>query len=153
MTNNDIIRQLRYALGLSDGQLVTLFGHSAQGMTEADAVALIGKEEEEGTVPCSDDLLADFLDNFILERRGPPKEGTPPQVRSEITNNVVLKKVRIALTLHEGDMLKIIENGGQPFSKSELSALFRKPGHKHFRPCGNQLMRAFLRGLTLRYHT
>ena len=67
--------------------------------------------------------------------------------------NVVLKKIRIALTLHEGDMLKIIGDGGQPFSKSELSALFRKPGHKHFRPCGNQLMRAFLRGLTLRFRT
>jgi len=153
MTNNDIIRQLRYALKLTDKQLVTFFGHREQGMTEADAIALIGKEDDEGTVPCSDDLLADFLDNLILDRRGPPKAGTPPQIRSEITNNVVLKKIRIALTLHEGDMLKIIGDGGQPFSKSELSALFRKPGHKHFRPCGNQLMRAFLRGLTLRFRT
>ena len=150
MNNNDILRRLRYALNLSDGQMIHLFARAGHDLGSGDVRALLGKEDEDGTVVCMDDLLSAFLDSLIVERRGPPKPGTPaPQPVQSISNNDILKKLRIALKLHEDAMLRLIKTGGQTLSKGELSALFRKPQHKHYRACGDQVLRAFLRGLTL----
>ena len=150
MNNNDILRRLRYALNLNDGQMIHLFSRAGHDLNAGDVRALLGKEDEEGTVICMDDLLSAFLDSLIVERRGPPKPGTPVSLPVQsINNNDILKKLRIALKLQEQDMLRILKTGGQSLSKGELSALFRKPQHKHYRTCGDQVLRAFFRGLTL----
>ena len=150
MNNNDVLRQLRYALRMPDSEMVAILAQAGQDMTEENARSMLGREGEEGTVICLDSLMAAFLDSLILKKRGPPKGGgSPPQV-SVITNNIILKKIRIALKLHEEDMLSILSDGGQPMSKSEITALFRKPDHKHYRECGDQVLRAFFRGLTMR---
>ncbi len=47
-------------------------------------------------------------------------------------------------------MHQLVADAGFPLSKPEMSALFRQPDHKNFRLCGDQLMRHFLKGLTLR---
>ena len=74
----------------------------------------------------------------------------PRPVEKRVTNNVVLKKLRVAFELKDVDMHQILAEAGFPISKPELSALFRQPGHKNFRLCGDQLLRNFLKGLTLR---
>jgi uncharacterized protein YehS (DUF1456 family) len=149
MRNNDILRRLRYALAETDARMVAIFALKGQELSTEQVCAFMGKEDEEGVVYCPDEMLAHFLDGLILDRRGPPKS-----VRSApagaLTNNVILKKLRIALTLHEDAMLSILAAGGQPLSKGELTALFRKPDHKHFRACGDQVLRKFLKGLTLK---
>ena len=152
MKNNDILRRLRYALSENDARMVELFALSGHEVSIEQVHAYMGKEEEDDTVYCPNDLLAGFLDALILDRRGPPKTERPkPGPDAELSNNLVLKKLRIALTLHEEDMLDILKAGEQPLSKSELSALFRKPDHKHYRECGDQVLRNFLKGLTMRY--
>jgi uncharacterized protein YehS (DUF1456 family) len=47
-------------------------------------------------------------------------------------------------------MHTVFESAGWPVSKPELTALFRQPGHANYRPCGDQLLRNFLKGLTMR---
>jgi uncharacterized protein YehS (DUF1456 family) len=113
--------------------------------------AYLKKEEEPGFVPCSDRVLAHFLDGLVIHYRG--KDESLPQRPAEdrITNNVVLKKLRVAFQLKDVDMHQIFEDAGFPVSKPELSALFRQPGHKNYRPCGDQMLRNFLKGLTLRF--
>jgi uncharacterized protein YehS (DUF1456 family) len=71
-------------------------------------------------------------------------------VESRITNNLVLKKLRVAFELKDGDMHQVFADAGFPVSKPELSALFRQPGHSNYRACGDQMLRNFLKGLTLR---
>ena len=111
----------------------------------------MGKENDEGALDCPDEILAVFLDGLIIDRRGPPKtEAAPRDELIALTNNMVLKKLRIALNLQEGDMLKILATGGSTLSRGELSALFRRPEHKHYRMCGDQVIRNFLKGLTLK---
>ena len=73
------------------------------------------------------------------------------QSAEPLTNNSILKKLRIALILQEADMLDILQQAGNPVSKSELSALFRKAGNKNYKECGDQFLRNFLKGLALRY--
>ena len=151
MTNNDILRRLRYALSLNDTKLKKIFSLGGHDPTSEDLKAYMGRDDEPHSVSLSDPLLGLFLDGLILTFRGPKdssKGQRPPE--EELTNNAILKKLRIALSFQEADMLAVLDAGGSQLSKSELTALFRKPNHKHYRPCGNQILRNFLKGLTTR---
>ena len=73
-----------------------------------------------------------------------------PTVEKRINNNLVLKKLRIAFELRDEDMHQAFADAGMPVGKPELSAFFRQPEHRNYRACGDQLLRNFLKGLTLR---
>lgn len=151
MNNNDTLRRIRYALDVSDAQMVTAFGLGGHEITEEQARQYMTNEDEDGAVYCSDEAFGRFLDGLIIERRGPPPAGKAlPPPADTLSNNATLKKLRIALNLREEDMLSILKAGGHPMSRGELTALFRKPYHKHYRECGDQVLRKFLNGLTKR---
>lgn len=147
MTNNDILRRLRYALNLPDGLAVKIFALGGKDASPAELALWMTKEDEPGHTPCRDEVLGAFLDGFITLRRGPRPEGSPTPVAERLTNNLILKKLRIALAWQEEEVLAALATGGMTVSKNELSALFRKPGQKNFKPCGDQLLRAFLTGM------
>lgn len=67
-----------------------------------------------------------------------------------MTNNDILKKLRIALELRDTDIIEILKLADFEVSKSELSALFRKEDHPNYKECGDQLLRRFLNGLIIR---
>jgi uncharacterized protein YehS (DUF1456 family) len=121
-------------------------------MGQSDITALVKKEDEEGYLECSDLVLEGFLDGLIAYKRGKrpdgPVEGQKKDER--LTNNDILKKIRIALELKEADMLEVFKLAQFPTSKSELTALFRTKGHENYKECGDQLLRNFLKGLTVR---
>jgi uncharacterized protein YehS (DUF1456 family) len=145
MTNNDILRRLRYGLHLNNDGLLRLFALGGHALSPGDLDLLLKKDEEPGYVECPDVLLLAFLDGLIVSRRG-PRDAAPAS--SECLNNtMVLRKLRIALELKDADMLRILEAGGMAVSKSELSALFRAPGHRNYVPCRDQMLRRFLAGL------
>ena len=151
MNNNDTLRRIRYALNFSDQQMVRVFGLGGETVTEAQVVLYLSREDDPDGDYCDDAVLGRFLDGLIIERRGPPPAGRPaPPPLRELTNNAKLKKLRVALNLHEDDMLAALKAGGHPMSRGELTALFRKPQHKHYRVCGDQVLRKFLNGLTKR---
>jgi uncharacterized protein YehS (DUF1456 family) len=66
-----------------------------------------------------------------------------------LTNNDILKKLRIALELKDDDIIHILKLADFTVSKSELSALFRKDDHPNYVACGDQLLRNFLQGLII----
>lgn len=151
MTNNDILRSLRYSLALGNAKMVSLFALSQHEITQAELMALLAKDDDPNFVECSDGELGLFLDGLIIDRRGSRgADGPPPPPVAKLTNNEILKKIRIALELKEDDMLDMLKLGGMDISRSELGALFRKEDHKHYKPCGGQLLRNFLKGLTLK---
>ncbi|NTU41722.1 MAG: DUF1456 family protein [Nitrospirales bacterium] len=153
MTNNDILRRLRYALDLNDSVMVEIFRLTGFDIDQTQLTDLLKREEEEGFVACSRDSLRHFLDGLIIYKRG-RKETGPEQPKKQdhsLSNNMILKKIRIALELYEEDMITILELGGMDVSSAELTALFRKKGHKNYKECGDQLLRNFLKGLTLYY--
>ncbi|WP_295930046.1 DUF1456 family protein [uncultured Xanthomonas sp.] len=152
MLNNDILRSIRYMLDLSDQKIVDLahLADPAFPIDKAQIPAWLKKEDEDGFVECSDAVLAHVLDGLVFHYRGRDESLPPRPVEAHITNNVVLKKLRVAFQLKDVDMHQIFDAAGFPVSKPELSALFRQPEHKNFRLCGDQLLRNFLKGLTLR---
>lgn len=152
MINNDVLRSIRYMLDLSDGRIAEIcaLADPAFVVDKANVPGWLRKEDEEGFVACDDRTLAHFLDGLIVQFRGRDESQPLRPVEKRITNNLVLKKLRVAFELKDVDMHAIFESSGFPVSKPELSALFRQPDHKNFRACGDQLLRNFLKGLTLR---
>ena len=150
MTPNDVLRRLRYALRQSDAQVLALLARVGVELRPEELPGFLAREDDPAFVPCPDRVLGAFLDGLILERRGPPPAAAASAPEPHLTNNVILRKLRIALEYKESDMLEILALGGMTVSPSELGALFRSPTHKHYRPCGDQLLRNFLAGLTAR---
>lgn len=149
MLNNDVLRSLRYTLNLNDNALLELFHSVEPDLDIATLRSYLASEEDESFVRMDDELMVGFLDSLIVSRRGPSPQPAPP-TELPLTNNTVLKKLRVAFTLQEADLLAILDSVAFTVTKPELSALFRKPDHKNYRLCGDQLLRQFLKGLTLR---
>lgn len=152
MINNDVLRSIRFLLDLSDNKVVEFIqlANPEWRIDPVEVKPLLKKEEEEGHVPCPDALLLHFLDGLIIHCRGASPDAPPRPQPARMSNNVVLKKLRVAFELKDADMHQIFAEVGFPVSKPELSALFRQPDHRNFRLCGDQLLRNFLKGLTLR---
>lgn len=149
MINNDVLRSIRYMLNISEFKLVEIVKLGGGEVTQAQMNAFIKKEDEPGFEACPQNVMARFLNGLIYLRRG--KDETRPPLAPELpTNNVVMKKLRVAFELKDEDILSMLEEAGFKVSKTELSALFRKEGHHNFRECGDQLLRNFLKGLTAR---
>lgn len=151
MTYNDLLRRLRYALNLNGetiAEICTLGGHE---ISPIDALKLLKKEEETGFVVCDDAVMGALLDGLIISRRGvhDPRPGSDKSADRELNNNLIMRKLRIALELNDEAMLAVLEKAGVQLSKSELSAMFRAKEHRNFKPCGDQFLRNFIRGLTL----
>jgi len=151
MDNNYTLRRLRYALDINDVTMINIFKLSEYEMTPSHLTNLFKPEDDEGYVECSDQAMESFLNGFISHKRGKKEGPTKKSNLSLLTNNIILKKIRIALEFKEDDMLKIFKLADVDVSKSEITALFRREGHKHYKECGDQFFRNFLTGLTIRY--
>ena len=152
MIHNDVLRRLRFALKLSDKDMITIFKLVDFEIPPYHLFNIMRKEDEDDFVLCHDDVLALFLDGLIVYRRG-KQEGREPERLAKgviLTNNEILRKIRIALELKDTDILDILILSDFPLSKSELSAFFRRPDHRNYKECGNQVLRNFLTGLTIR---
>jgi uncharacterized protein YehS (DUF1456 family) len=148
MTHNDVLRSLRYLLNVSDAAMVDIFRLGNREVTRDEVVALLATEDDAGHQPCSDKTLAHFLNGVIIYKRG-KDEGRPPQpVELPVTNNTVLKKVRVAFELKDDDVIALLQKTGLTLSKTELGAFFRRPDHRNYRECGDQVLRYFLKGLS-----
>ncbi|CAM3727907.1 DUF1456 family protein [Pseudomonas wadenswilerensis] len=150
MIHNDVLRSLRYLLDVNDAKLTDIIKLTGFEVSLADIASYLKKEDEEGFVRCPDEVIAYFLDGLVIFKRGKDDSRPPLPIELPVTNNIVMKKLRVAFELKEDDLHAILKAADFPVSKPELSALFRKVGHNNYRPCGDQLLRNFLKGLTLR---
>ena len=150
MTNNFILRSLRYTFNFNDSKIIAIFALGGAEVTRAEISDWLKQDDDPAYKNCSDTKLASFLNGLIIEMRG-KKEGVQPQAEKRITNNMVLVKLKIALNLKSEDILEIMELAYVRIGKHELSALFRKPGHKNYRECKDQILRNFLKGVQVKF--
>ena len=150
MTNNDILRRIRYIFDIGDSKMIAVFGLADHQVSREQISDWLKNDDDPAYRTCSDTQLAIFLNGLINDKRG-RKEGAQPEPEKRLTNNIILKKLKIALNLKAEDVLEILHLAGFQLSKHELSAFFRKPGHKHYRECKDQILRNFLQGMQLKY--
>ncbi|WP_325895102.1 DUF1456 family protein [Grimontia sp. NTOU-MAR1] len=148
MTNNDILRRIRYTFDFKDKEVVEIFALADVTVT-LEQVAAWMKRDEGAFVQMNSLELSSFLNGLINLKRG-KRDGEQPQPDAHLSNNMVFQKLRIALNLKAGDILEILELANFRLSKHELSAFFRKPDNKHYRQCKDQILRNFLMGVQLK---
>jgi uncharacterized protein YehS (DUF1456 family) len=162
MDNNDILIRLRYALEIKNKEMAEIFNLGGVEVTVPEVIKILTKSDDEAEyddqIKCNNSMFDSFLNGLIIFKRGKqePKPGqsdTPEPLlkKSANVNNLLLKKVKIALALTTEDMLEIFENAGITVTKGELGALLRKEGHKNYKECGDKFARNFLKGLALKY--
>ncbi|WP_034551540.1 DUF1456 family protein [Carnobacterium funditum] len=172
MNNNDRLVRLRYALDIKDAEMVDIFKLGDFEITKEDVQKMLTKvktkqeqEEAEGysvneyMKKCKNAVLESFLNGLIVFKRG-KQESKPGELikKAEVmikndqsVNNVLLKKLKIALSLTSDDILEILDETGVHLSKSELSAVLRREGQRNYKECGDRYARNFLKGLANRY--
>jgi uncharacterized protein YehS (DUF1456 family) len=150
VTNNDILRRIRFIFDFNDTKMIEIFGLAGLAVTQEQVIAWLKKDTDRAFEKCNDNQLATFLNGFINYRRG-KKEGSQPEPEQQITNNIIFRKLKIALDLQAEDILEILALSEVQISKHELSAFFRKPGHKHYRDCKDEILRGFLSGVQVIY--
>jgi uncharacterized protein YehS (DUF1456 family) len=150
MTNNDYLRSIRFLLDVGDDRLVDIMKLADITVPLDEVRAYLLNEEDAGYIKMSDEVMAHFLDGLVYYKRGKDDSRPPIPFELPMNNNIVLKKLRVAFELKEDDMHDVLKLAGFPMGRSELSALLRKKGHVNYRECGDQLLRNFLKGLTMR---
>ena len=150
MNNNDVLRRIRYIFDFGDSKMIAIFGEADHEVTRGQVSDWLKKDDDPAYQECNDILLAIFLNGLINDKRG-KKEGAQPGPEARLNNNIIFMKLKIALNLKAEDVLEILALAEFRLSKHELSAFFRKPGHKHYRECKDQILRNFLHGLQIKY--
>lgn len=151
MTNNDVLRRVRYIFDLSDSKMIQIFALGKLEVTREEVSIWLKKDDDPDYKNCTDKQMAHFLNGLIVEKRGLKEDGTQPETEKRLNNNMIFMKLKIALNLKAEDVLEVIALTEFRLSKHELSAFFRKSNHAHYRECKDQVLRNFLNGLMLRY--
>ena len=150
MTNNDILRRIRYTFDFNNRKMLEIFALAGYEVKPSQIIAWLQKDGDPDLVELSDNELAYFLNGFINEKRG-KKEGEQPVPETTLNNNIIFRKLKIALNLKDTDILEIMKSVDLPMSPHELSAFFRNPDQKQYRICHDQFLRNFLHGMQLKY--
>lgn len=150
MTTNDILRRTRYAFDFKNQEMLDMFASGGIALKLFDVKALLFRDEDDEFREATHRELAGFLNGFINLKRG-KREGPQAEPEDVLTNNIVLRKFKIAMNWKDDDILETLMLGDMRFGKHELSALFRKSTHDHYRLCKDQLIRKFLIGMHVRH--
>lgn len=150
MTNNDILRRIRYLFDYNDLKMVELFKLADYNVTKVVVSDWLRKSEDPFIIEMTDKELAIFLNGLIIEKRG-KKEGPQIEPEKHLSNNIILRKLKIALDLKTDDIIELFATLKIKIGKSEMSAFFRKPDHKSYRPFMDQYLRNFLNALQAKY--
>ncbi len=150
MTKNDTLKSLRYTFDFSDEKMISLFALGGSTVTRQEVSQWLKRDDDPNYEVMKGVELATFLNGLIIDRRG-KKDGPQPLPEKKLTNNIILRKLKIAFELKTEDLLDIMNLADLKVSSHELSAFFRKVDHKNYRDCKNQILRNFLRGLQIKH--
>ena len=123
LTNNDILRRLRYTFDLYNATMIKIFALADLTVTDAQINGWLKKDDDEAFIAITDTEFATFLNGFINLKRG-KREGEQPLPESQLNNNIVFQKLRIALNLKSEDIIDILLLAELRFSKHELGCFF-----------------------------
>jgi len=147
--NNDVLRRLRFILDFGDDQMIDTFLLGGTEVSRKQVSSWLKKDDAPDFLKLEDRELAAFLNGLIIKKRG-AKDGITPRTESRLNNNIVLRKLMIAFSLRSDDVVTVLALADFNMSKSEVGAFFRKPEHRNFRKCMDQVLRNFLHGLQVK---
>jgi len=152
ISTNEILFRIQKALNLSLEDIVEAYKLENYKMLEPHLKDILKRRQDAGFMLCSYEELGVFLDGLVALKRGPSPKKSNNDEAVELTNNLILKKLRIALELKEAETEIIFGLADIELTKQQLASLFRKETHKNFKPCSSELLMAFIEGLDEFYY-
>ena len=147
VSTNEILYRIQKALNLTQEEMMKAYEIEGHKIEDSHLDSLLKRRQDKGFMLCSYEELGIFLDGLVSLKRGPsPKKPDETEI-VDLTNNLILKKLRIALELKEAETEIIFGLAEIELTKQQLASLFRKESHKNFKPCSGELLMAFLQGL------
>jgi uncharacterized protein YehS (DUF1456 family) len=129
--------------------MMQIFKLADKEISRAQISDWLKKDDDPAQRSLYDIDLASFLNGMIILNRG-KKDGPPMKAEKTLNNNLILRKLKIALSFKDEDILDILQLADFRLSKHELSAFFRKPGQSQYRTCKDQVLRNFIQGLQIK---
>jgi uncharacterized protein YehS (DUF1456 family) len=148
MTNNDVLRRLRYTFDYTDDKMISFFQKANVKVTRAEVTDWLKSDDDKDFKKIDNLYLAAFLNGLIVSYRG-RRDGKPPENETTLTNNDVLKKLKIVYSLKSEDIVELYRLAGKDVSQHELSSFLRRPTHPKYKDLMDQYLRNFLLGLQL----
>lgn len=149
---NEILYRIHKALNLTTEEVLEAYKLQEYKIDASHLESLLKRRHDDGFTVATYEELGVFLDGLVTLRRGPSPKKANDDEAVELTNNLVLKKLRIALELKEPEIEIIFGLADVELTKQQLASLFRKEGHKNFKACSDELLMAFLDGLDEFYY-
>lgn len=146
---NEILFRIYKALNLTIDDMLKAYGHADYEMDEEHLKSLLVRRQEKEFKICSYEELGVFLDGLVTLKRGASKSGASDNEAVGLTNNLILKKLRIALELKDAQTGEIFGLGGVELTKQQLSSLFRNENHKNYKALPDELLMVFFDGLDI----
>lgn len=131
--------------------MVSIFKLAGLEVNERKVTQWLKKEEDPSFIKCNDNQLAYFLNGLIIERRG-KQEGREPVAEEKLHNNLILVKLKIALSLRSEDIVNMMEGTNLRVTKTEVGAFLRKSEHRNYKKCGDQFLRNLLFGIDNKFN-
>ena len=147
MTPNDALHRIQTALHLDPEAMIAIFALEGTTVTSEHLVAITARPDSDGAELCSYEELGTFLDGLIHLKRGAITNPPPDDAEIILDNNLVLKKLRIALKLRDPEILIIFGLAEREISISQIKDMFRNPTHAKYRPCSDAVLNDFLIGV------
>ncbi len=149
MTKNDILKTVQNIENYDTDQMLEIFRLGELEIPQARLEGYLAEKGEKHYLDCGAEALGHFLDGLIVKKRGPSDKKGAPEQPVRLTNNLILKKLRIAYDLKEADLFAIFSAVDIDITKGELASLFRAEDHKKFRYCPDSILQLFLEGLAI----
>jgi len=152
ISTNEILYRIQKALHLTTDEILEAYKLEDYKMDATHLESLLKRSQDKGFMLCSYEELGIFLDGLVTLKRGPSPQKSDNDEVVELTYNLILKKLRIALELKEAETEIIFSLADIELTKQQLASLFRKETHKNFKPCSTELFMAFIEGLDEFYY-
>jgi len=139
--------RIQKALNLSQNEMIEAYKLAEYNIEVSHLENLLKKHQDKGYEVCSYEELGVFLDGLVTLKRGENPNKSKNNKVVSLTNNLILKKLRVALEMKEPEIEIVFGLAEVELSKQQLASLFRKETHKNFKPCSDELLMSFLEGL------
>jgi len=156
MNNNDIVRRIRFIFNIKNEDMRRIFELGDLPINGDRYRAIMTKQPIEA--PRDEYLkrteLERFMNGLIISQRGIKKDADGQIIAPDFSmqrdndiNNVVIKKLKIAMTYTNEDLMAFWEAADFTVSKGEVGAMLRRKGHPKYLVAGDQFMRKLLAGM------
>ena len=152
MKINDILFKIKTALSLSEEEMIKAYALVDYTMNKERLKNILKRRQDEDYEEATYEELGIFLDGLVRLKRGVSDKVVTSDEAVALSNNLIMKKLRVALELKEPELIIIFALAEINLSKRQIGSLFRKEGTKNFKEASDELLMAFIEGLDEFYY-